>query len=540
MESPFAHRFGTNYVPTDEEIDQIKLDLLLLSEELARIDERIRELSEQRAKIRAYIEPRKALISHSRRLPMDILEAIFLACLPTSRNAAMSLREAPLLLCRVCSAWRAAALSMPRLWASLHIPVDFIMAKDSRSFAVDQWLNRAAAASMSLSICDTSGGWVWGLPPDSSPASDTLLKSLTRSSASWRNIEFMDMNSGTADALAAIEPLKRLESFKITGDSSHLFQFNLLKGPRLRAVTLLSESDFDLNLAHTLPVAWRQLTHLTIQAARSGDHPLFLRNMILLLEKCPLLVSFHVTLANDESPFEYGSLSILMPFLETFVVPPLYALPHWYLSCITHCVSMPRLRHFHVPIANLDSQSESFALASAGTKLPLVEDLSIYLGSLGPQGLLESLRAYPSLTKLVADAHMWAWASANWDPGSATNSCGTARLIEILTDTLLCPRLQELQVRNSLNLSQSALDAFLLARVELEVPCRLRLFGIAFQSAWDDAQIPSLTPTEIQFYTAQGLHVSIAPTPRAKFEAYTPSPWIGLPGDDNIFHNVQL
>jgi len=42
MESAFSHRFDTNYVPSDEEIEYIRKDLVSRAEELARIDERIR------------------------------------------------------------------------------------------------------------------------------------------------------------------------------------------------------------------------------------------------------------------------------------------------------------------------------------------------------------------------------------------------------------------------------------------------------------------------------------------------------------------
>ncbi|KAJ6539640.1 hypothetical protein B0H19DRAFT_887800, partial [Mycena capillaripes] len=153
-ESLFTNRLDTNYVPSDEEIDCIRTDLVSHVQELARIDERIRELSAQRDRIQAYIDSHKALISYSRRLPVDIVREIFVACLPTDRNAVMSAQEAPLILCRICSAWRSIALSTPRLWASLHVPFEFILSNDSESRiqAVTQWLKLSAACPISLSV----------------------------------------------------------------------------------------------------------------------------------------------------------------------------------------------------------------------------------------------------------------------------------------------------------------------------------------------------------------------------------------------------
>ncbi|KAJ6594642.1 hypothetical protein B0H19DRAFT_918190, partial [Mycena capillaripes] len=154
MTSLFTHLFNTSYVPTDKEIEGIRMDLFWRAQELARLDEQIHELSTQRDQIQAYVDSHKALISYPRRLPHDILREIFLACLPTSRNAVMSAQESPLLLCRICSTWRAIALSTPRLWASLHVPFGFVISKEPlRTPAVAQWLERSAACRISLSLC---------------------------------------------------------------------------------------------------------------------------------------------------------------------------------------------------------------------------------------------------------------------------------------------------------------------------------------------------------------------------------------------------
>ncbi|KAJ6594653.1 hypothetical protein B0H19DRAFT_916822, partial [Mycena capillaripes] len=153
MESPFTLRLNTNYVPSDEEITLIRANLVSHSQELARIDEFIRELSEKREKIRSYIDSHKALISYPRRLPPDIVREIFIACLPTTINAVLSVQEAPLALCRICSAWRRIALSSPRLWTSIHLPIDFILnKKEQRLSAVARWLQLSGACPISFSV----------------------------------------------------------------------------------------------------------------------------------------------------------------------------------------------------------------------------------------------------------------------------------------------------------------------------------------------------------------------------------------------------
>ncbi|KIL67068.1 hypothetical protein M378DRAFT_53677, partial [Amanita muscaria Koide BX008] len=60
------------------------------------------------------------------RLCPEILTEIFTFCLPdVPKNLwqleHISSRNAPLVLCSVCSSWRSLAISTPRLWQTLHL-----------------------------------------------------------------------------------------------------------------------------------------------------------------------------------------------------------------------------------------------------------------------------------------------------------------------------------------------------------------------------------------------------------------------------------
>ncbi|KAJ6594564.1 hypothetical protein B0H19DRAFT_901665, partial [Mycena capillaripes] len=123
MFSPFAAQLGTNYCPRDDQFVQIKdllnepsLRLKRLDDEIATLQSTIDKLNEERDTLSAYVEAHKALMSPFRRLPLDILVEIFMACLPTDRNCVMSAREAPVILGRICRSWRTISLSTPRLW----------------------------------------------------------------------------------------------------------------------------------------------------------------------------------------------------------------------------------------------------------------------------------------------------------------------------------------------------------------------------------------------------------------------------------------
>ncbi|KAJ7167826.1 hypothetical protein C8R46DRAFT_1094259 [Mycena filopes] len=93
-------------------------------------------------------------------LPPEITSEIFLHCLPPipelssyPKDAPRSSR-APLLLLRVCRAWRDIAMSTPHLWAHLHLDLDMA---DSRVVTVIiDWFSRARSCPLSFSV----RGWV--------------------------------------------------------------------------------------------------------------------------------------------------------------------------------------------------------------------------------------------------------------------------------------------------------------------------------------------------------------------------------------------
>ena len=77
--------------------------LTSIKTEIDRLNSIVENLYDEHRALNAEIEAHRALISPLRQVPLDIMEEIFIHCLPTDHNAVMSTREAPLLLGRVCS-----------------------------------------------------------------------------------------------------------------------------------------------------------------------------------------------------------------------------------------------------------------------------------------------------------------------------------------------------------------------------------------------------------------------------------------------------
>ncbi|KAJ7689617.1 hypothetical protein B0H17DRAFT_937187, partial [Mycena rosella] len=91
--SPQPDRFDSPYCPNNEEAAEIKLLLIepslrleRINSELADIQIVIDKLTEERTRLGAYVDAHTALISPFRRLPLNVIQEIFIASIPTHRN----------------------------------------------------------------------------------------------------------------------------------------------------------------------------------------------------------------------------------------------------------------------------------------------------------------------------------------------------------------------------------------------------------------------------------------------------------------------
>ncbi|KAJ6594552.1 hypothetical protein B0H19DRAFT_917902, partial [Mycena capillaripes] len=203
--SPFASKLGTNYCPPDEELAQInnhliepRLRLNCLDDEITTLQNAIQKLAEERDTLVTYVEAHRALTSPLRRFPRDIIEEIFMACLPPNRNCVMSCKEAPVILGRICSSWRTISLSTPRLWATLHIaepplrvpygpPLRLYKIKVAQRLEVAKaWLARSGTCPLSISL-ETNSDTTETPPPNT----DLFFNALVPFASRWQNVRLV-------------------------------------------------------------------------------------------------------------------------------------------------------------------------------------------------------------------------------------------------------------------------------------------------------------------------------------------------------------
>jgi len=406
MPSPFASQLGTDFVPNDEEATKIGDVLASGSSKLARISSEItrvklilQELENQHKALEDKMDAHRGLLSPLRRglIPMDILQEIFLSCLPIDHDSIICNKEAPVLLTQVCSSWRRIALNTPLLWASIYIPVpytgmgdhqaamDLIMA--NRVNAVREWLKRSQDCPLSFTL-DSDRAVQYGAD---------LLNLLLPESTRWQRVD-MAMAQHHISMVMRLDPRKTplLRSIRIRntrrtgglaegmGSEEYLSQFSLFQSTNLRTLSIV---DLPVNSA-TLPLNWSELSHLSLD---QNVGPLDIFQILGMLKACIRLRSFQLivpiynnaTATENSLSFKITDSLVSLPFLTNFSVV---------LSSVRYDVPYPGPTIF-------DS-----------IELPVLDDVKFiwrhYSG--GPPPLLSFLRNHGrTVTKLSANTHLF-------------------------------------------------------------------------------------------------------------------------------------
>ncbi|KAJ7473920.1 hypothetical protein B0H11DRAFT_1811057 [Mycena galericulata] len=518
MESPFAQHLNTNYAPSDSEVKWLESHLAPHILEVSRLDSLIRDLSAQRARISQYIDAHKALLSPVRRLPPEIVQEICLACLPKHRNAAMSAKEAPLILTRICSAWRALALSTPALWATLHLPIQYIFDGGSL-YEPTKWLERSGRCPLSLSIFGARDMEQW--ERDCPDELNMVFDALAESSHRWRNLDLSFRINEGMDRLADLDAPK-LMTLKIKAAASDIEKMKLLTTRSLRSVSLCIMRDFD-EWVPRMPLHWGNLTSLTLDSQGvfpgEGMSPLV---ALGILKRCPRLTHFKGDLTgfeDDRPPVSFEPTVSLLSLLEFIVCQCSSPVGPRSIHYLLHHLLMPQLWHLQLPRTEIpDLQSISSFLGDLATRTPLIEQLSIDLVGLAYDSLAETLVALPQLQKLVV---------LDSDGQTYPTAATVNRLIAFLTSgaSLTCPLLHELQLKECRDVAGREKILLEFARRRLDGGGghfkRLKVEHKLF--VWP------LEPALLAPFVSRGLDISISSPPMMRHQQFSlPTPWMGL------------
>ncbi|KAJ6493821.1 hypothetical protein DFH09DRAFT_1206945, partial [Mycena vulgaris] len=490
--------------------------------------------AERRGLVR-YVEAHKALISPARHLPLDIIQKIFVACIPTHRNCVMSASEAPVLLGRICSSWRAISLSTPRIWARLHIVEPQYPYNTTSSPLFDEkwaqrlqttktWLGRSGQCPLSISLEINT---VDEAP--SSPETDPrrFLLTLLAFAARWQHIQFVGPPALFAEILVHLTemdvPILRSLALLQRGGyppfkSISWDSFGILRGRGISSFPI-SGNHF---IVPDLPLRWDQLTALSFLGPPGAYKSLISSGTALqTISKCPALRSYKLTLYD----YPNGQIQANCPTIEHLSLQTLelYCVgdPVPISKALLGRLALPQLRNFALrgdttgpEVANIHDVLHLSSFLVSSMRL---EYFQLDTHGLSKPALLEII---PSLAPTVKQLQLFA-VTRGW-----AASCFDDEILSVLTPTTglspCCPVLQDLYLYCSM-VSDAAVLRFITAR--MAVP-RLKRVKIQFHREMEHDILPDLQP-----FIETGLNVSITHYAPPSSEPFILSPWQGLLDD---------
>ncbi|KAF6752196.1 hypothetical protein DFP72DRAFT_1133944 [Ephemerocybe angulata] len=211
----YGHLSVSNESPEDEDLDAIQAllrqprgEMEALSAQLLQLQAEMTEIHTRRQRLEAHIRPLRAIASPIRRLPDDILQEIFLWCLPGTHYPTLDPLQAPLLLTQICRRWRYVANDTRRLWTSIHIPIPvlhipsqsiplvyaeneryklkakFIGIADAFVAVVEAWIGRIGGCGLSFSVFQEDHQ-----SREEDACLQSVLEVLLRRSTQWENVD---------------------------------------------------------------------------------------------------------------------------------------------------------------------------------------------------------------------------------------------------------------------------------------------------------------------------------------------------------------
>ncbi|KAJ7689550.1 hypothetical protein B0H17DRAFT_1011967 [Mycena rosella] len=526
MSSPFMSRLGTNYCPEDEEIAEIQtllaeplLQLSHLDDEIAKLQAALGDLTQERARLRAYVDAHRALISPVRRLPLDIIQEIFVACIPTHRNCAMSAMDAPVILGRICSSWRAISLSTPRLWSRLHIveptcPYNSAIAVfeeklEQRLQTTTAWLGRSGQCPLSISLQST-----FDRTSFTSTTQNHLIQALLPFASRWEHMTFTTLFSVLATishlTAADVPMLKSVSISEIhepSEDSARWDSLGFLRGPEISSFYIMGSSFSPMEL----PIRWEGLTNLSIAERWTAGGPSLTSEMSLqLFSRCPQLRSCRLLVHDGlNTSSRVGDRILDLPFLNTLDLQCVGTLSSTIRQLFSR-LSFPQLRHFKLRGNSNHDDNVSYApfLAAA----PRIESLDINIELFSKPSLAGFLRGLsPTIREIVINEFPIRWREVGSDIFDDEILASLTPSPDLSTPC--CPGLQVLEINDCCSFSDEALLRFIQSRM-------LKRVVIRFTRDMELDIQPELLPL-----VQSGLHLDLSYPPPAVLQF---SPWQGL------------
>ncbi|KAJ6485409.1 hypothetical protein C8R47DRAFT_538296 [Mycena vitilis] len=492
----------TNYVSTEDELKDIKQYIArggeIAAELFKLIDaDRHRLISSygRMAALNELMRPYFALASPFRRMPPEILQEIFEACIPTRHFPIMDASCAPLLLGRVCRAWRAISLSTPVLWSAVHL----VLKRNPTEEAAEKlrvWLQRSGDSPLSISIVSVYGSD----EPDSGSIVDIIR---THS----RRLRALVMSSGSAAHLILSNPpdFAVLEVLHILGHSpstdSQDLQW-LSKIPNLHDLALRYGWTDEVSIP---PCSWARFTNLSLDSG-TDFFKLDVSQLMELVSQCVNLNSCHLSFPSFDNnpPVPTSALKhvTLAHLASLSMTGRLEFNGGFNMAKILDALSLPALGELKV--VEQDSGPVEDSSSVSGLVLAIdnlvvrsscaLRQLSIHSDFGETQALIRCLLLHGrTLTRLELERFV-----AYGRPRVSSDLNPVLEALTITETSALCPTLRNLCIANF----DSTAESPLIARALIESRCSLAVPGVSRLESADLKFLAYTLPNRTEFIDA--------------------------------------
>jgi hypothetical protein len=452
------------------------------------LQNRLALLTDERRLLNEVIETHEFLLAPIRQLSPEVLQEIFVFCLPVAHNAVMSAQEAPLLLCHICRAWRQLAHATPHLWTSIHIPLCHDIATTQMPSPEDviSWFARSKSLQLSISfyfrhpLSYISPLGIEQFKPylDGIASVANRCRAFHTSLASLYIFEHLFLTNG--DEWNSLEEFHIDSMFPPDIEEEDDIDSDWMP-PKLRSLSL----PFNGFMTFQPNADYKRLTELGITRASYGTYEL--GRIVEILLAVPLLRNlsisgFYTSVGFGSSPFLQHAVHL--SHLESLSITDYQPRAHiWAFLRVLHT---PRLRHWkhYLTLFHRSAKEYLTALSIFLSRLekPL-EELDLHTSSCSTNfrevlGLLPGLKRLSlgnphgsyshwfegGSTKNIGDFHLSCLTEGfrfDWESGS-DHTFYTDDDIASLPSTIYCPRLEVIKcVCHGQSLSESMLLDFL-------------------------------------------------------------------------------
>ncbi|RDB16889.1 hypothetical protein Hypma_002528 [Hypsizygus marmoreus] len=261
--------------------------ITLLDAEVDRIQPELDRLRNQRQSHVDLLRRYRTVVAPHRKLPIEMLQEIFINCSLDPVLIPIELDRAPWKLARVCSKWRHVALATPTLWSDIQVPHIYAMTSALKSARMMQRLfDYSGKSPISLDI-------VFHYSTHSESDRDSvsgLTELLVAAAARLEHLSFYS-NHISIHRLFSLPPgsMEKLRSLKMVDVALRASASTLGTAPNLRQITFVDKFPSTID-----NIPFPQLTHLTIVKTEMASGIAF-----LILTLCRDLVQCTLHFRND-------------------------------------------------------------------------------------------------------------------------------------------------------------------------------------------------------------------------------------------------